>query len=174
MEDATKYDKIINFFLNNWIIALVVLIAVLIAFIPSFRDGIIQVSNFFKMLFRKKAKDYVIEHQGETITFEYKTKSVFFDIIKINAITHHLGVSAEYQWIKKYYPNYRLRIQSLSQIEVNESQSLYFDTLELENERGQKKVIYFDISEFFNEGGHTSSDLDEFAKAKIKELYVKK
>ncbi len=174
MEDITKYDKIIDFLLNHWLIAVIVLVAIVIAFIPSFRDGIIQISKFIKCTFSKKRKNYVIEYQGETITFEYKTRSTLFDIVKINAITHLLGLNAEYKWIKKYYPNYRTRSQSLFTIDVNENQSLYFDKLTLENDKEHKKVIYFDISAFYNEGGHTSSDMDKFARAKIKELYNKK
>ena len=40
MESTTKYDQIANFFLDNWIVAIIVVIAVVIGFIPSLRDGI--------------------------------------------------------------------------------------------------------------------------------------
>ena len=43
METTTKYDTIINFFLDNWIIATIVVAAVVIGFIPSLRDGIKQI-----------------------------------------------------------------------------------------------------------------------------------
>lgn len=41
METTTKYDTIINFLLDNWIIAIIVVIAVVIGFIPSLREGIL-------------------------------------------------------------------------------------------------------------------------------------
>lgn len=142
-----------------------------IAFIPSFRDGIVHIYNFLKLLFNRKAKDFTIEYEGEKITFEQKTKSLLFDIVKVNATTHHLGVSAEYRWIKKYYPEYNSVSQSLSLIKVSNNQSLYFDTVLIRNNNGIEKSIYFDISEFFNDAGSTSSNLDEFARSKIKELH---
>jgi len=173
MPDTTKYDKIVVFLLDNWIVSIIVVIAVVIASIPSLRDGIVQISKFMKTIFSNKTKDYVIKYDCETITFEYKTKSTLFDIVKINAITHGLGVRAEYQWVRKYYPNYTTTSQGLSKIKVNENLSLHFDTLTIINDRGQQKNIYFDISEFFNDAGHTSADMDKFARAKIKELHEK-
>lgn len=174
MTDTTKYDKIVAFLLDNWIVSILVVVAVVIASIPSLRDGIVQISKFFKTIFSYRTKDYIIKHEGETITFEYKTKSALFDIVKINAITHSLGIHAEYQWISRYYPNYTTISQGLSKIKVNKNQTLHFDTLTIINDKGQKKVIYFDISEFFNNAGHTSANLDKFARTKIRELHEKK
>lgn len=39
--ETTKYDTIINFLLDNWIIATIVVIAVVIGFIPSLREGVL-------------------------------------------------------------------------------------------------------------------------------------
>lgn len=171
MAEATKYDRIVSFLLDNWIIATIVIVATIIAFIPSLRDGFIQIINFFKSILNKTPNDFTIKYQDETITFECKLKSTLFDIVKINAITHTLGVSAEHQWVNNFYPKYKFISQSLSKFQVNESMSLYFDTLILINDKGHKKTIYFDISEFFNDGGTTSSDLYKFAMGKINELY---
>ena len=41
METITKYDIIINFFLDNWIIATIVVAAVVIGSIPSLREGVL-------------------------------------------------------------------------------------------------------------------------------------
>jgi hypothetical protein len=62
--------------------------------------------------------------------------------------------------------NYKTTSQDLSKIKLDKDQSLHFDTLTIINDQGQKKKIYFDISEFFNDGGHTSADIDKFAKSK--------
>ena len=170
MPDSTKYDKITNFLLDYWVVAIIVLLAVVIGFIPSLRDGVVQISKVFKSLFIKK-NIFKVKYPNETVTLELKTRSTLFDIVKVNATTHHIGVSCEYKWLKKYYPNYKTRMQSLESIEVDEKHSLWFDKIELVNKSGQPKSIYFDISAFFNEGGHTSTNLDQFAKAKIKEIY---
>jgi len=173
MDEKTKYEELVNFFLDNWIISVIILIAVIIAFIPSLRDGIFQILKLVKLIFKKRNKDFSIELQGERITIEQKSKSALFDIVKINATTHHLGILAENLWIKKHYPNHDKNGQSLSKVEVDEKDSLYFDKIFISNKKGQKKTIYFDISAFFNDGGHTSVDMDRFAKTMIKELYKK-
>ena len=98
--EATKYDTIINFLLDNWIIATIVIIAVVIGFIPSLRDGIKQIYDFIKGLFKKR--EFVINYKDETITFEIMLRSQHFDIVKIHAITHALGVHSEREWINKY------------------------------------------------------------------------
>jgi len=174
MPDSTKYDKVTNFLLDYWIVAILVLLAIIIGFIPSLRDGLIQISKGLKSLFKNERNIYKVKYPGETVTLELKTKSALFDIVKVNATTHHIGVDSEYSWLKKYYPNYKMVMQSLESIEVNESQSLWFDKVEFLDKDGQTKSVYFDISAFFNEGGHTSTNLDQFAKVKIKELYEKK
>ncbi len=55
METTTKYDTIINFFLDNWIIATIVVAAIIIGFIPSLRDGIKQIYDLIKEAFKKEA-----------------------------------------------------------------------------------------------------------------------
>lgn len=104
METTTKYDTIINFFLDNWIIATIVVAAVVIGFIPSLRDGIKQIYDLIKEAFKKE--EFVIKYKDETITFEIMLRSQHFDIVKIHAITHVLGVHSEREWINKYYPDY--------------------------------------------------------------------
>lgn len=54
METTTKYDTIINFFLDNWIIATIVVAAVVIGFIPSLRDGIKQIYELNKGSLQKR------------------------------------------------------------------------------------------------------------------------
>lgn len=173
MESATKYDKIVNFFLDNWIISIIVFVLIVIAFIPSLRDGLVEIYRIVKKVFNRKEKDLVIEYKGEKITFEYKTKSIHFDIVKINAITHVLGVASEFKWLNKYYPKYKKISQGLSSVEVNENESLYYDLLTIKTKTGQIKRIYFDISSFFGDNGCTSTDIDKFAREKIKEQYLK-
>lgn len=36
----TKYDSLVNLLLNNWFVALIVLVAVVLIAIPKIRDGI--------------------------------------------------------------------------------------------------------------------------------------
>ena len=165
-----KYETIVNFLLDYWIIAIAVLIFILIGFIPSLRDGFLHLINLIRKIFKNGRKDFKINFKGEEIVFEYKTRSALFDIVKINATTHLLGVSSEYIWINKYYPGYHMVMQSLSKIKVDDNRNLYFDTLKLENEKGNLKYIYFDISSFFNDSGCTTTDMNSFAISKIKEL----
>lgn len=127
METTTKYDTIINFFLDNWIIATIVVAAVVIGFIPSLRDGIKQIYDLIKEAFKKE--EFVIKYKDETITFEIMLRSQHFDIVKIHAITHVLGVHSEREWINKYYPDYSWGMQKLRNITLDGNKSIPFDII---------------------------------------------
>lgn len=171
METTTKYDTIINFFLDNWIIATIVVAAVVIGFIPSLKDGIKQIYDLIKEAFKKE--EFVIKYKDETITFEIMLRSQHFDIVKIHAITHVLGVHSEREWINKYYPDYSWGMQKLRNITLDGNKSIPFDIICISKGNNHKE-IYFDLSDFFNESGCTSSDINKFAEGKIKEIYNRK
>lgn len=171
METTTKYDTIINFFLDNWIIATIVVAAVVIGFIPSLRDGIKQIYDLIKEAFKKE--EFVIKYKDETITFEIMLRSQHFDIVKIHAITHVLGVHSEREWINKYYPDYSWGMQKLRNITLDGNKSIPFDIICISKGNNHKE-IYFDLSDFFNESECTSSDINKFAEGKIKEIYNRK
>lgn len=171
METTTKYDTIINFFLDNWIIATIVVAAVVIGFIPSLRDGIKQIYDLIKEAFKKE--EFVIKYKDETITFEIMLRSQHFDIVKIHAITHVLGVHSEREWINKYYPDYSWGMQKLRNITLDGNKSIPFDIICISKGNNHKE-IYFDLSDFFNESGCTSSDINKFVEGKIKEIYNRK
>lgn len=97
------YNVIVDNILSHWFIAVIVLVSTVIIAIPQLRDGL---KTIFK-LFKRKEKEFKIEYPDETITFEEKMKSMYFDVIKIHAITHKYGVAAENKWLKKKYPKYK-------------------------------------------------------------------
>jgi hypothetical protein len=167
MSDSTKYDNLVNFFLNNWLIAILVALAVIIGFIPNLRDGILELIKWLKI---KKNEEFKIMTEGETIIFQIKTSSKLFDIVKVNAITHNISVNAEYRWIKKYYPKYKVILQGLEKIPIDNDQ-FYYDVVTISNNEGKEKIIYFDITSFFNENGSTSYDRNKFIQSKIIELH---
>lgn len=145
METTTKYDTIINFFLDNWIIATIVVAAIIIGFIPSLRDGIKQIYDLIKEAFKKE--EFVIKYKDETITFEIMLRSQHFDIVKIHAITHVLGVHSEREWINKYYPDYSWGMQKLRNITLDGNKSIPFDIICISKGNNHKE-IYFDLSDF--------------------------
>lgn len=164
----TKYDIIINFLLNHWFIAVIVVIAVIIMALPQIRDGL-------KMLFRssKQNKEFKSEYADETITFDVKLRSQDFDVVKIHATTHDLGVRAEKEWLNKFYPDYENYFQMLKHFATKDGKTLDFDVLTIRS--GEKaKEIYFDITDFY-EGAHVSftNDISKYAEHKIIELYDK-
>lgn len=164
----TKYDIIINFLLNHWFIAVIVVIAVIIMALPQIRDGL-------KMLFRgsKQNKEFKSEYADETITFDIKLRSQDFDVVKIHATTHDLGVRAEKEWLNKFYPDYENYFQMLKHFATKDGKTLDFDVLTIRS--GEKaKEIYFDITDFY-EGAHVSftNDISKYAEHKIIELYDK-
>jgi len=54
------------------------------------------------------------------------------------------GVDAEYAWLKKQYPGYKMQSQKL--ISYNKKP---YDILNIVTADGEKKAVYFDISNFY-------------------------
>ena len=162
--DTTSYDRAVNWFLDQPFIAFIVLICVIIMAIPQLRDGI-------KILFQKKKKqDFTIKYADETISFEEKCISRDFDIIKIKATTHDIGVAAEREWLKKKYPRYVNNMQMLSYVQTEKGR-IIFDILPIKV--GEiKKDIYFDITDFYKGAGvPTFKAATEYAEQTIQSLY---
>lgn len=164
----TKYDHMINQLLDYWIVAIIVLVAVVLIAIPQVRDGVKTLLSLFN-----GKKEFVSEYADEKITFDVKLRSQDFDVVKIHATTHKLGVHAEREWLNKNYPGYTNNMQSLSHIKTNEGKEVTFDILSIQK-GNKKKDIYFDITDFFN-GAHVSftGNVHEYAEQKIRDIYSK-
>lgn len=162
------YETIVNYLLSYWYIALFVLIVVVISAIPDLRDG----ATMLFSLFKKKKRDYKIEYENETITFDVKCKSKNFDIIKVNAITHDMGVSAEYEWINKYYPKYDSCMQMLHRKKLENGTEVVFDKVVIAKKGKHLKTIWFDVTSFID-GAHVSfdGDIDSYAECTINRIY---
>jgi hypothetical protein len=70
--------------------------------------------------------------------------SSFEKAILINEKLERPGVDAEYVWLKKNYPGYKMNSQSLSYHDKKP-----YDILHIETAEGKKIDVYFDISKFF-------------------------
>ena len=164
----TKYDYIVNLLLDNWIIAIIVIVALVLMTMPQVRDGI----KTLTFLFHRK-KEFISEYADEKITIDVKLRSQDFDIVTIHATTHNLGVHAEREWLNKNYPEYTNYMQSLRHIKTNDGKELTFDILSIQK-GNKKKDIYFDITDFFN-GAHVSytGNIHEYAEQKIRDIYSK-
>lgn len=168
MEQITTYDKIVQWALNNPIISIIVVICTILIAIPQVRDGIVLIIRLFWP--KNNQKEFVIEYADEIITFKEKLISQNFDIIKINATTHVLGVRAEREWLNKKYPGYENNMQILTHIETKQG-TRTFDILPI-RKGNIKKDIYFDITDFFD-GASVSNhkNVSEYVGAKINQIY---
>jgi len=63
--------------------------------------------------------------------------------IIVNEKSEIPGVSAEYSWLQKHYPGYKLSLQLVTSID-NKS----YDIILINTSDGQSKKVYFDISDF--------------------------
>ena len=168
MEQITTYDKIVQWALNNPIISIIVVICTILIAIPQVRDGIVLIIRLFWP--KNNQKEFVIEYADEIITFEEKLISQNFDIIKINATTHVLGVRAEREWLNKKYPGYENNMQILTHIETKQG-TRTFDILPI-RKGNIKKDIYFDITDFFDGASvPNNKNVSEYAEAKINQIY---
>lgn len=168
MEQTTTYDKIVQWALNNPIISIIVIICTILIAIPQVREGVVFIIRM--LLHRNNQKEFVVEYADEIITFEEKLISQNFDIIKINATTHVLGVRAEREWLNKKYPGYENNMQMLTHIETKQGRRT-FDILPI-SKGNIKKDIYFDITDFFDGASVPyHKNTGEYAVAKINQIY---
>ena len=164
----TKYDQIVNFLLDHWFVAIIVVGSVVLMAVPQIRDGLKMLVSFCK-----RDKEFMVEYADEKITFEDKLKSQDFDVVIIHATTHDLGVDAEREWLNKFYPGYENDFQCLKHIKTKYGKTRTFDVISIR--KGEiEKDIYFDITDF-HDGAHVSftGDVNEYAEQKITELYNK-
>jgi hypothetical protein len=70
--------------------------------------------------------------------------SSFEKAIIINEKSEFKGIEAEYAWLRKNYPGYKSKQQSLLS---HDGKS--YDRLDIITSDGEEKSIYFDISNFF-------------------------
>lgn len=115
-------------------------------------------------------KEFVIEYADEIIKVEEKLISQDFDVIKIKATTHLLGVRAEREWLKKKYPGYEDCMQMLTHIETKQGIKT-FDILPIRKGRIEKD-IYFDITDFYKGASVPNhKKVSEYAEFKINDIY---
>ena len=90
---------------------------------------------------------------GHTTTSNPPIKDVSFsggdgssieNAVIIKAPNNFIGVKAEYDWIKKNHPGWKLVTQSV----VNKKGKLY-DKMDFQTPEGQAVTLYFDITDFF-------------------------
>lgn len=166
----TKYDHIVNLLLNHWVIAILVLVAIILISLPQIRDGLMMILPSSE---KDKKDDLIIEFADEKIVCEIVFRSYDFDIVKICATTHRLGIQAEKKWIDKFYPNYTHNMQLLNRIQTESGEKI-FDIIPISNGTINKD-IYFDITDFYP-GAHVTSfcNVHGYAEKKIKDIYSKK
>lgn len=162
----TTYDKIIKFLLDNWVIATIAVIFIVIIYFSKLVEGIKTLYSLFN-----PKHEFVSEYADETITFDVKLRSQDFDIVKIHATTHSLGVRAEKEWINKNYPGYENNMQLLDHIITNDGKRITFDILPIH--KGNKtKNIYFDITDFYNGASVAfTGNVNKYAEQKIRDIY---
>ena len=168
MEEITIYDKIVQWALNHPAISIIVLVCTILIALPQIRDGVM----FIYRLFCPKNSDneFVIEYADEIIKIEEKLISQDFDVIKIKATTHLLGVRAEREWLKKKYPGYENCMQMLTHIETKQGIKT-FDILPIRKGRIEKD-IYFDITDFYKGASVPNhKKVSEYAEFKINDIY---
>jgi hypothetical protein len=113
----------------------------------------------------------------EFVTLTQLLRSMSFDVVKIDAHTHVIGVAAEYEWVRRNYPNSKIMQQALTSLALlNRGKKsgrgdVHFDLLTVKLADGRTKDVYFDISSFFKGASSSFIDKNSFAAQKITELY---
>ena len=170
----TKYDIIVNFFLNNWYFAIVALICGGLIVIPQIKEGIKMLSSWVKDMidnWRCKHDVYIYKSKGEKVIMTRILKSELLVVISIDTTSHDLGIQSERAWLKKYYSKWKYSMQHLSSVQTNQGDKM-FDVFPISYEK-EHKDIYFDITNFYHEPIECLMDKNEYNIYKIKRLYRK-
>lgn len=168
----TKYDIIVNFFLNNWYFAIVALICGGLIVIPQIKEGIKMLSSWVKDMidnWRCKHDVYIYQSKDEKVIMTRILKSEQLDVIIVDTISHDLGVESEHAWLKKYYLNCDCPMQYIVYIQTGQGNKI-FDVFPISGEK-MNKDIYFDITNFYHEPIECFMDKNEYNIHKIKRLY---
>jgi hypothetical protein len=126
---------------------------------------------------QEKEKPFEYKMNEETVTYIEKMTSLPFDVVKINAHSHTLGVAAEYAWIEHKYPNSKSIMQGLTTLNILtrkgecKTGKAHFDVVKIRLPDGREKEIYFDISSFFDGIASSLTNPDEFVSQKLAALY---
>lgn len=147
--------------------------------IPEIQSKLDSLISSFDKFSKKIKTPFTHEENGITVTYEELLRSEKFDIIKINAHDHFLGVSSEYAWLSHHYPGFELRRQLLTTLELMRGKSdsyhpdqIHFDKMSITLSNGKKKIVLFDISSFALSGLASSSmNPNEFLAKKLSEIY---
>ena len=81
---------------------------------------------------------------NETISSGKQDGLSYNTAVIIKEKSEHLGIKAEYAWIKEHYPNYKFKKQAL----VRQNEKPY-DIITITLSDGTDLDLYFDISNFF-------------------------
>ena len=178
----TIYDRAVEWFKNNWLTTIVLIIVIVLINLPRVKEGVLLVYSWIKKSSKHQKKSnedkpFELEIAGEKIVLTELLHSAYFDVVKVYAHTHHLGINAEHEWIKRKYPDAKALKQALTTLDRlsekldHKSSKIHFDRFTIEFPNRHTKEIYFDITSFFD--GTTSSmlDLKSFEAKKIKEIY---
>lgn len=81
---------------------------------------------------------------GDAVTFEGGDGSSIAKAVVIKGANEQTGVEAEYAWLAKHFPGYKMGKQALT----SENGKSY-DVMDFTTADGKKMTIYFDITDFF-------------------------
>jgi predicted RNA-binding protein associated with RNAse of E/G family len=90
------------------------------------------------------SKKIAKHNNNNTSVMSEKLGSSYENAVFIEEKTEQVGVNAEYQWLNKNYPGYKMKGQSL-----NFHNDKPYDILHIVTADGLEKDIYFDISGFY-------------------------
>ena len=122
-------------------------------------------------------RDFEFKVGEETVTYEVLVRSLSYDLVKVNAYTHMVGIAAERAWINYHYPESEVLTQAITDVEMisgfesDNLKGIPLDLLVIRIKDGRTKKVYFDITSFLGGGVSSSVDPQEKFVQTLKGVY---
>lgn len=93
---STIYESITHFFLDNWLIAPIILVIVIIAFLPRLRDGVKLLREWYNKIFPKTQIPHYTPCSQWMISAGDRVRNIDDNLYRQNGILTVLNIKGNY------------------------------------------------------------------------------
>lgn len=150
-------ERTINRLKEHKVVAFAIAVSTIIVGVGQLSGAFTSVMDFAKRI-NAPEDSRAYRFGDQVIRFEGGNGgSIDKAIVITGAMTSDAGIAAEKQWVKRFYPDYEIILQS--EVASAAHKGHHFDRLDLKSRQtGYRETLYFDVTSFY---GTPLSDLEK-------------